>query len=131
MDTVRFGNIMRATAVEQNAIAESECRAEQAEAGWEAAELELQAVRAQLREMERLCALQQREITTTRAVAAHILARSQRVDASVQELCDHLQPTLHEADRKQRFLVRNAYEAMGAVDKAAGVAGGQSVRAVG
>lgn len=129
MDTVRFGNIMKATAVEQNAIAEAEQRAEQAEEAWEAAELEAQGLRGQLAEMERLSALQQREINATRAVAARLLERNQRLDAAVTELLEHLRHELPQADRRQRFLVANAYEAMGAVEKAAAVLG-TAVRAV-
>ena len=61
------GNLMRATAVELAAIEAAEQRAESAEAAWEAAELEAQALRGQLAEMSRLCELQQAEIRATRA----------------------------------------------------------------
>jgi chromosome segregation ATPase len=60
------GNLMRATAVELAAIEAAEQRAESAEAAWEAAELEAQALRGQLAELSRLCSRYEAENRASR-----------------------------------------------------------------
>lgn len=142
METIRFGAIMRATAVETNAIADLERRLEAAQAAQEEAELAAEELRVRLaakageaEELSRMLSTAQLEIgrskraeQAAKEVAQHLLTRNQRLDAAVTELLEHLQPTLAESDRRQRHLVANAYEAMGAAEKAAAVFASGNVR---
>ena len=86
MDTVRFGNIMQATAVEQAAIEAAEQRAESAEAAWETAELEAQALRGQLAELSRLCSRYEAENRAGRRALRDALEHIQRLEVDAEVL---------------------------------------------
>lgn len=105
MDTVRFGNIMRATAVEMAAIEAAEARADAAADAQVVAELEAQVLRAELRELARVHA-------ATRRALADATAYIRRSNGAAVELLEHLMPSIHEADWRQRHLIANAYEAL-------------------
>jgi hypothetical protein len=80
------GNLMRATAVEQAAIDAAEQRAESAEAAWEAAELEAQALRGQLAEMSLLCSRYEAENRAGRRALRDALEYVQQLEVDAEVL---------------------------------------------
>jgi hypothetical protein len=134
--TTQFStNIMQATAVEANAIAELEDRladaeeaAVQAELATQEAQAEAAALRAERDELSRLAGKMLVELRTVRAVASGMLQARQLEVAAVRDLLSHLAVSTAPHDRLQRRLMANAYEAMGAGNEAAAVVSSAAVR---
>jgi hypothetical protein len=135
MTTQFSANIMQATAVEANAIADLEDRladaqeaAVQAELATQEAVAEAALLRAERDELSRLAGQLLTNLRTARAVAVGMLQARQLEVAAVRDLLSHLAVSTAPHDRLQRRLIANAYEAMGAGTEAAAVVSGAAVR---
>ena len=119
------GNLMRATAVEQNLIADLEARLQAAELAREEADLAAEQIRVQAallaahnEELSRQVSMLQAELRLTRAVAGELLAARQLEVAAVRDLLHHVTSTVLSHDHMTRQAVSNVYAAMSATDKA-------------
>lgn len=126
-------DLMKATAVEMQAVQASEARAEEAEEARVEVELEAQELRAKLAarqveidaltarnasleaengELAKMLRTQTAIGNASRDALRDALAYIRRQNGAMVELLEHLMPTIDTADWRQRTLIANAYEAL-------------------